>query len=113
MISSQTSGPDTQFIYLTQLAAYSSFGAWLQTIRNRRSGLKQDRLTQEQVVKESVRYSRARHCSTIDRRAYGSVERDGRTPLFDELEPLFLTYAVWFRLDITDVECKLYVYLAK
>lgn len=97
--------PNTVVIPLPTL--YRTWGAWLKGARTSAA------TTQKKLIEGSLPYFRARHVSVLNWRMYSSMERDERTPLFEELEPLYRTFAEGYILSFSDIERDLYVKRAR
>src|SRR5579859_4150091 len=97
---------ESEVIHLSRLAGYQTFGTMLALIRTRNG------LSQQQIAEASKPYLRSRRMS-FDRRMYGRLENDERFPAFEELEPLYRTFAEVFLVTFSEVERELYVQLAQ
>ncbi len=92
---------------LSNLAAYSSFGSLLATVRDNA------RLTQEYVAAQLLLYFKEEKVPLLDERMYGNMERDRRCPAFKELEPLYLALTKGCAICFSPEERELYVILAR
>src|SRR5438067_810696 len=92
---------ESEIIHLSKLSGYQTFGTMLSLIRTR-SGL-----SQQQIADASKPYLRSRRMS-FDRRMYGRIENDERFPAYEELEPLYRTFAEVFGVTFSEVERELY-----
>lgn len=103
---SGASSPSSLVIPLPTL--YRTWGAWLKGARASTNA------TQKKLIEDtSLPYFRARHVSVLNWRMYSSMERDERTPLFEELEPLYRTFAEGYILSFSDIERDLYLKRAR
>ena len=87
---------------------YRTYGALLKGARLSTT------ISQKQLIEEiSLPYFRARHVAVLNWRMYSAMERDERTPLFEELEPLYRTFAEGCVISFSNTERDLYVKLAR
>ena len=92
---------------IRDLAAYSTFGRVLKTVRENAQQ------TQEEVVESLALYFREQGIPTINGEIYGNLERGKRFPTFAELLPLYQGLVKGCGIQFSTVERELYVLRAR
>src|SRR2546425_4850132 len=90
-----------------EMAAYSSFGTLLATVRE------SAHLTQDEVAESLPPYFSMRNVPVIDNKMYGNLERGRRYPAFAELLPLYHALTEGCGIKFSQAERELYVVLAR
>src|SRR5436305_281489 len=111
MVSKPSPEKNPLEFHLAEVSGYSTWGGLLRSIRNNNNVGSQ--MSQHDVADALNERLEAAGLSQLPRRAYGDLERGHGYPRFSDLEQIFCTFVLTFKVVFSDLEVMAYVHLAR
>jgi len=111
MVSKPSPEKNPLEFHLAEVSGYSTWGGLLRSIRNNNNVGSQ--MSQLDVADALNKRLEAAGLSQLPRRAYGDLERGHGYPRFSDLEQIFCTFVLTFKVVFSDLEVMAYVHLAR